>query len=136
MREERSNKRNSAEHVPSCSTWPPPWLSKPSPPAEIKRAAAERAPADPLADTRLFAEATASDPDESTADPGEEVQATADLLSEPCRPTPPPGARLYFGDQRGRPCEADKADHWTWEGGPMWFKTAAYPIPGVPERKA
>jgi hypothetical protein len=42
---------------------------------------------------------------------------------------PPPGARLYFGDKNGLACDRDLADHWTWEGGPTWFKVADYPIP-------
>jgi hypothetical protein len=45
------------------------------------------------------------------------------------KPVPPPGARLYFGDVSGNPCEPDRADHWTWEGGPTWFKVSDYPIP-------
>jgi hypothetical protein len=47
------------------------------------------------------------------------------------RPVPPPGARLYFGDVHGRPCQRDKADHWCWEGGPRWFKVREYPMPAV-----
>jgi hypothetical protein len=54
---------------------------------------------------------------------------TAGEVDPEPRPVPPPGARLYFGDAAGRPCAAEHANHWTWEGGPTWFKVADRPIP-------
>ena len=50
MKRGESNKRNAVEHVPSCSAWPPPWLSESCPRCEepyfpffppIKKAAVE-----------------------------------------------------------------------------------------------
>jgi hypothetical protein len=43
--------------------------------------------------------------------------------------TPPPGARLHFGDQDRRPCPAARACFWTWEGAPRWFHVAEHPLP-------
>jgi hypothetical protein len=43
--------------------------------------------------------------------------------------SPPPGARLYFGDEDGRPCAPEDAHHWTWEGAPQWLYAARHPPP-------
>ena len=54
MREE-SNKHNGVEHVPTCSTWPPPWLTSPPPPpstapgaGDARLKAVEPMPASPV----------------------------------------------------------------------------------------
>jgi hypothetical protein len=58
-----------------------------------------------------------------------------DLLREPTvsvsagTPTPPPGARLFFSDADGRPCKAEDAYLWCWEGGPEWYYTYKNPPP-------
>jgi hypothetical protein len=44
-------------------------------------------------------------------------------------PTPPKGARLFFQDDRARPCPVSEARLWTWEGAPRWFHVADHPIP-------
>jgi hypothetical protein len=50
-------------------------------------------------------------------------------------PTPPPGARLLFGDDNGRPCAPEDSHHWTWASwlthprAPTWFYTAQTGIP-------
>jgi hypothetical protein len=41
----------------------------------------------------------------------------------------PPGVRLYFADESGRPCAAEDATMWCWEGGPRWFHTSDRPVP-------
>jgi len=43
--------------------------------------------------------------------------------------SPPPGVRLFFGNEHGRPCLPGDAWHWTWEGGPAWFYTADRIVP-------
>src|SRR5947209_4676789 len=35
----------------------------------------------------------------------------------------PPGARLYYQNDKGQPCRRSEAYLWTWEGGPAWFQT-------------
>jgi hypothetical protein len=42
---------------------------------------------------------------------------------------PPPGVRLFFGDEHGRPCVPEVACNWGWEGGPAWFSVADRPVP-------
>jgi hypothetical protein len=38
----------------------------------------------------------------------------------------PAGARLFFSDADGRPCKAEDAFMWCWEGAPRWFYTCDY----------
>jgi hypothetical protein len=45
------------------------------------------------------------------------------------RPDPPPGARLFFLDGRGRPGGPDGSYLWTWEGAARWYYTARHAPP-------
>jgi hypothetical protein len=46
-----------------------------------------------------------------------------------------PGVRLFFSDDDGRPCKAEDAFMWCWEGAPQWcftvehFEHHAHPVP-------
>lgn len=42
---------------------------------------------------------------------------------------PPPGVRLFFSDDDGRPCKPDDAYMWCWEGAPRWIYTLDFPPP-------
>jgi hypothetical protein len=49
-------------------------------------------------------------------------------------PMPPAGARLYYIDDRGRPCSQAEAVSWTWEGAASWYRSSKHLIPtGVPK---
>jgi hypothetical protein len=45
-------------------------------------------------------------------------------------PEVPRGARLFFQDDRGRPCRPESAHMWCWSGGPRWFYVAEHAPPG------
>jgi hypothetical protein len=44
-------------------------------------------------------------------------------------PDVPPGSRLYYQDNRGRPTDARRAFLWCWAGGPRWYYAARHPAP-------
>jgi hypothetical protein len=50
-------------------------------------------------------------------------------------PVPPPGARLFFGDEYSRQCRPEDSYHWCWSGSaahdraPTWFYTATTGVP-------
>jgi hypothetical protein len=48
-------------------------------------------------------------------------------------PIPPPGARLFYFNDKMRPCSAAECYQWTWEGAPRWFYAAEFPPPGTGE---
>jgi hypothetical protein len=56
-------------------------------------------------------------------------EVVSDRLGQEANPVPPAGARLYFQDDRGRPCEPAAAYMWTWDGAPTWYRMAEHPIP-------
>lgn len=45
----KSNNRNGVEHVPTCSTWPPPWLTEEHQPAGKRAASSTLPPSTPPA---------------------------------------------------------------------------------------
>jgi hypothetical protein len=107
MKEE--NKRcNGLEHVPSCSTWPPPWLVSAPPQTGLIAK-----PSDPLADATL-ALADADPPDKA----GEDWDA-----GEPALPLGHvAGMPVYFSPDN---------TYWTFEGTPGWFRVSCCPCPAA-----
>jgi hypothetical protein len=45
------------------------------------------------------------------------------------KPAPPPGERLFYQDERCRPCTPADAYLWTWAGAREWFYAADHPVP-------
>ncbi len=52
-----------------------------------------------------------------------------DRLEAPPAVTPPPGAKLYFQDERFRICGPADAYLWCWEGGGRWYYPAEHAVP-------
>jgi hypothetical protein len=60
------------------------------------------------------------------APPAEKDAPDPPVISEP---DVPPGAKLYYQDQHGRPTNARRAFLWCWAGGPRWYYAAQHPAP-------
>ena len=106
------NRCNGLEHVPACSTWPPPWLtSAPAPPA----------PAPP---PRVAAE-------EERHDPPPQPSAAAAELPDRLPFSFPADAVIVIADADGYTDRQMKGEPhmWTWINGPTWFYVKDYPIP-------
>jgi hypothetical protein len=69
-----------------------------------------------------MAEPTATQQAEAIAEPPgrDAAPAPAAKPTSTDKVTPPPGAKLHFIDDRQRPCRADRATRWTWEGAKQW----------------
>jgi hypothetical protein len=51
--------------------------------------------------------------------------------AKPPAPAVPPGVRVFFADEDGKPCAPADAATWTWEGARDWFRAADFPAPPV-----
>jgi hypothetical protein len=107
-----SRSRNAVARVPTRANlklaWPPSWLAddaKPTPPG----------PAAPCAETEQAGET--------------ELDRPAPPPIPMLDPAVPPGARLFFENEKSRPCLPAEAHLWCVEGGPTWFYTAEKPLP-------
>ncbi len=71
--------------------------------------------------------------DPGKGDPGEQAEQETFPSDPPSatRPEPPPGATLYFQDERCRPCSPEQACLWTWSGAREWFYVKDHPVPGT-----
>ena len=113
---EENKKCNALEHVPTCSTWPPRWMTAPAavPPAEPARKdePTSLAPAEiPLVHP---VGATVATPP-ARVPPGFPANAEIVIVDE----------NAYHPDDR----RFKGAYMWAWIGGPAWYYVRDWPIP-------
>lgn len=120
MENENNKKCNALVHGPSCTTWPPPWLTTSTP--------------TPAASTLPTSTPTLIEP------PAPTTEAAAENEARPGRVPPdfPPDAVIVVADAEGYTDRRMKGAPfmWTWIDGPTWFYVRDFPIPDSRKRLA